>query len=161
MPLTILPVRPDDIHTMVLFRIAALEQSLTIGNLWYQLHGKCDRSTLISTQEKALRDNFMAALSAPNRKFLKIVDGQGHDAEIISYCQWAGPVGEEWEIIQGASTVSAIEDTSTSNSEAGGSEGSNLAAAEGENAEALAAIRAAEVDMNDRMWRREKMRCFR
>ena len=45
--------------------------------------------------------------------------------------------------------------------DAGGSEGSTLVFAESENVEALAAIHAAEVDMNDRMWRKEKIRCFR
>ena len=158
MPLKILPVRLEDVHTMVLFRIAALEQSPTIGNFWHQLHGKCERSTLISMQEKILRENVMGALSARNRKFLKVVDGETHDAEIISYCQWAGPVEEEWEIIQGAPKPSIAEQMPA---EERGSEGSTLDFAEGENVEALAAIHAVEVDMNDRMWRRDKMRCFR
>ena len=163
MPFHILPVRAEDIHIMTLLRLAALEKSPSLGPIWHQLRGKCARLELISTQEKTLRDDFTAALSAPNRKYLKVVDSNGPDAEIVSYCQWHGPVEEEWEIIQGApkAPVAPEDGTNGENKMAPAPKSATLAMAEGANVEALIAINAEEVAMNERMWRKDKVRCFR
>ena len=163
MPLQILPVQAEDIHKMALLRLDALEQSPTLSPFWQQLRGKRSPA-LLASQEQALRSDFIASTAAANRTYLKVVDNNGPDTEIVSYCQWHGPAGEEWEIIQGAQKVSAAVDEVAPGKEKPvetNAKSATLAMVEGANVEALTAINAEEVAMNDRMWRKDNVRCFR